>query len=206
MSVRCPPLQRHGNHTVRLGPVRGGHAARRAGGVYGMSDRLTEFAAGRMGVATEAIADLVARLAAALQRMERQNGQIVPSGVLLATQELERPHVGQSPEPKGHRRMPGRCAAGEGGPPREGRRHAEKGPPPVPRRDGKARDRREAQGYGGRPRHGGRSRTDKPEGTMRLAAPPRINCGTAPGVIVKTMRVRGHGLNRRSGASYARRT
>ncbi len=49
---------------------------------------------------------------------------------------------------------------------------------------------------GGQPRHKGRSRRDKPESTVRLAAPLCRNCGTAPGVTVKIIRVRGYDLNR----------
>lgn len=76
MSMRCPCCNRAG--TMPYGSGRSDDALPRGELVraYGMLDRLTEFTASGMGVAAEAIADLVARPAAALQMMERQNGRL----------------------------------------------------------------------------------------------------------------------------------
>ena len=77
MSMWCPCC--NGTGTIQYGLGRSEAALLRDEMVrmYGILDRLAEFTANHMEVAAEAIADLVAKLAAALHRIDSQNEQIV---------------------------------------------------------------------------------------------------------------------------------
>ena len=71
MSVLCPCC--NGTGTIPYGSGRSEASQLRAElvRVYRMLDRLTEFIASHMGVAAEAIADLMARLGGGAPRMEQ---------------------------------------------------------------------------------------------------------------------------------------
>ena len=225
MNVQCPCC----NGTGMIGAVGGQsqNALLRTElvRVWGMAERLMEFATAHMEETAAAITGLVGELDGVRSQLHSQNEEISSLQTRLAIYHSWNCRTSDNPEHyeaiKNYReasqryqaelgegpmsdqtRGAGQEGTGQEGTGQEGT--AEETQDKETRRQFRRRAARHENGAepkktGGQPNHKGRSRTTKPESTVRLAPGLCTVCGTVPTIPVRILRIRGYDVDRREG-------
>ena len=200
MNARCPCCRGTGMLEAGAGLSEAGLLRAELARVWGVVRRLEAFTASHMKVSSGAITGLVGELEGARGRIDAQNGHISSLETRLAIHNSWNSRTSDNPEHyeaiKNYREE----AQGYGG--GQGVKGSDETPGETPgetrrqfrRRAGsKGTTPRKA---GGQPKHKGRARNDKPEGTIHVATGLCGFCGTVPDTV-RTVRTRMYDLDRR---------
>ena len=201
MKVRCPCCRGTGTLEADAGPSEAALLRTELAWVWGVAGLLEGFITSHMEASSEAITGMVGELEGARGRIDAQNEHTSSLETRLAIHNSWNSRTSDNPEHyraiKKHREEAQRYGDGRD---MGGGKAPPEGQPAETRRQFRRRAGAggAARKAGGQPKHRGRARNDRPEGTIHVAVRLCGFCGAVP-ETVRTIRTRMYDLDRREG-------